>query len=88
MHWFMPGLFPSFVNRNGNASLLQRFKSRSSLASRCATWEPLYHSSIMATNLIAEIEGDTNASSVDMMSRLYLDCWAVPVESKHNLTLR
>jgi hypothetical protein len=88
MHWFMPALFPSFVNRNGNASLLQRFKSRSSLASRCATWGPLYHSSIMATNLIAEIAGDINASSVDMMSRIYLDCWVVPVESKYNLTLR
>jgi hypothetical protein len=42
----------------------------------------------MATNLIAEIAGDISASSIDMMSRLFLDCWAVPVESKYNLTLR
>jgi hypothetical protein len=42
----------------------------------------------MATNLIAEIAGDIDASSVDMMSRLYLDCWVVPVESKYNLILR
>jgi hypothetical protein len=36
----------------------------------------------MATNLIAETVEDVSASNIAVVSRLYLDCWALLIESK------